>query len=59
MLDVRAGKIQVQRGNQSWRRRGGGSREDDGEPCWFSSFRGGVPEEKEEAEEDRGEEAGD
>lgn len=37
----------------------GGSREDDGKPCWFSSFRGGVPEEKEEAEEDRGKEARD
>lgn len=43
MLDVRAGKIQVQRGNQSWRKEeGGGSREDDGKPCWLSSFRGGA-----------------
>lgn len=40
MLDVRAEKIQAQSKPkvEGW---GGDSREDDGKPCWFSSFRGG------------------
>lgn len=63
MLDVRAGKIQAQRGNQRWKEGGGDSREDDGKPCWFRSFRGGARRErrqrKEEAEEGRAREGRD
>lgn len=38
MLDARAEKMQVQRGNQRREERGD-SREDDGKPCWFCPFR--------------------
>lgn len=62
MLDVRAENLQAQRGNQRWKE-GGDSREDDGKPCWFRSFREGARRErrgrKEEAEEDRGKEVRD
>lgn len=50
MLDVRAEKIQAQRGNHR-RKEGGDSREDGGKPCWFGSFRGGARRERREREE--------